>query len=80
MIIVPNFAQFLQKHIKSHTKHYVLEAIEGEDLGPKFFLGWFLGVMEGLIRRGYFPDSIFDPSAIDPNGHPLPLIIHLDDH
>ena len=69
MIIVPNFTQFLQKHIKSHTKHYVLEAIEGEDLGPKFFLGWFLGVMEGLTRGGYFPYSIFDPSAIDPTGH-----------
>ena len=28
-----------------------------------------LGVMEGLIRGGYYLDSIFDPSAIDRNVH-----------
>ena len=27
-----------------------------------------LGVMEGQIRGGYFPDYILDPSVIDPNG------------
>ena len=25
-----------------------------------------LGVMEGQIRGGYFPDSILDPSVVDP--------------
>ena len=28
-----------------------------------------LGVIEGQIRGGYFPDCILDPSVIDPSGH-----------
>ena len=27
-----------------------------------------LGVMEGQIRGGYFPDYIFDPSVVDCSG------------
>ena len=38
--------------------------VEGKDLGPKFFLGIDLGVLEGQISRGLFSDSIFDPSVI----------------
>ena len=30
-----------------------------------------LGVMEGQIRGGYFPDYILDPSVIDCTAHPL---------
>ena len=29
-----------------------------------------LGVMEGQIRGGYFPDSILAPSVVDHNGQP----------
>ena len=29
-----------------------------------------LGVMEGQIRGGYFPDYIFDPSVVDCTAHP----------
>ena len=28
-----------------------------------------LGVMEGQIRGGYFPDYIFDPSVVDCTAH-----------
>ena len=28
-----------------------------------------LGVMEGQIRGGYFPDCILDPSVVDPTVH-----------
>ena len=28
-----------------------------------------LGVIEGQIRGGYFPDCILDPSVVDPSGH-----------
>ena len=38
--------------------------VEGKDLGPKFFLGIDLGVLEGQISGGSFSDSIFDPSVI----------------
>ena len=65
MNILQNVAKFLQKHIKSHKQKHVLEAVEGKDLGAKFFLGMVLGVMEGQIRGGYLLDSNFDPSAID---------------
>ena len=46
------FSIFL--HIKSHTKHLVPEAIEGKDLGPKFFLGMVWGVTDGLTRGVIF--------------------------
>ena len=42
----------------------MLEGIEGKDLGPKFFLGIDLGVLEGQTSGGLFSDSIFDPSVI----------------
>ena len=30
-----------------------------------------LGVIEGQIRGGYFPDCILDPSVVDPSEHSL---------
>ena len=30
-----------------------------------------LGVIEGQIRGGYFPDCILDPSVVDPNVEPV---------
>ena len=42
----------------------MLVGVEGKDLGPKFFLGIDLGVLEGQISGGSFSDSIFDPSVI----------------
>ena len=57
-------------HIKSHTKKkHVLVGVEGKDLGPTFFLGIDLGVLEGQISGGLFSDSIFDPSVIGASVH-----------
>ena len=58
--IVQNWAKFLREHIKSHTKHHVLETIGGKDLGPKQ-LGLVLLVIEGQTREGYLFYSVFDP-------------------
>ena len=33
-----------------------------------------LGVIEGQIRGGYFPDCILDPSVVDPNVESTTLI------
>ena len=45
----------------------MLAGIEGKDLGPKFFLGIDLGVLQGQFSGGLFSDSIFDPSMIGAN-------------
>ena len=45
----------------------MLVGIEGKDLGPKFYLGIDLGVLEGQISGGSFSDSIFDLSVIGAN-------------
>ena len=37
-----------------------------------------LGVMEGQIRGGYFPDYILDPSVIDCNAHALAKMCLID--
>ena len=52
----------------THKKH-VLAGIEGKDLGPTFFMGIDLRVLEGQISRGLFSDSIFYPSVIGANGY-----------
>ena len=39
-----------------------------------------LGVIEGQIRGGYFPDYILDPSMIDPRGHPPTVPQFTKDH
>ena len=33
-----------------------------------------LGVIEGQIRGGYFPDCILDPSVVDPTVHLIQLM------
>ena len=40
----------------------MLAPIVGKDFEQKFFLGFVLGVLEGLINRGSFRFSIFTPS------------------
>ena len=49
----------------------MLVGIEGKDLGPKFFLGIDLGVLEGQFGGGSFSDSIFDPSVIGAHKRPI---------
>ena len=44
----------------------LLEGIVDEVLGTLNLLQMILGVIEGQIRGGYFPDCILDPSVIDP--------------
>ena len=51
----------------------MLVGVEGKDLGPKFFLGIDLGVLEGQISGGSFSDSIFDPSVIGAKHQPKNL-------
>ena len=55
---------FCKSTSKVTQKNHVLAGIEGKDLGPKFFLGIDLGVLEGQISGGLFSDSIFDTSVI----------------
>ena len=45
---------------------HVLEGIVDEVLGTLNLLQMILGVIEGQIRGGYFPDCILNPSVIDP--------------
>ena len=47
---------------------HVLDGIVDEVVGTSNLLEKVLGVMEGLIRGGYYLDSIFDPSAVDRSG------------
>ena len=47
----------------------MLAGIEGKDLGPTFFMGIDLGVLEGQISWGLFSDSIVDPSVIGAKPH-----------
>ena len=35
--------------------------------GTETMFWMILGVIEGQIRGGYFPDCILDPSVVDPN-------------
>ena len=53
---------FEKSHEKSQELNHVLAPIEGKDLGQKFLLGIVLGVLEGLINRGFFWFSILTPS------------------
>ena len=46
---------------------HVLDGIVDEVVWTSNLLEMVLGVMEGLIRGGYYLDSIFDPSAVDRN-------------
>ena len=55
---------FCKSTSKVTQKNLVLAGIEGKDLGPKYFLGIDLGVLEGQISVGLFSDSIFDLSVI----------------
>ena len=47
-------------------RDHVLEGIVDEVLGTLNLLQMILGVIEGQIRGGYFPDCILDPSVVDP--------------
>ena len=50
-----NCAKFLRNHMKKTQEYnHVLAPIVGKDLGQKFFFGFVLGVLEGLINRGSF--------------------------
>ena len=62
-------AKFCIISAKTHgnTKYHVLDAIGEKYLDPTLFLEMVLEVVEGLTRGGYFPDSMFDPSATDHN-------------
>ena len=42
-----------------------MEGIVDEVLGTLNLLQMIIGVIEGQIRGGYFPDYILDPSVID---------------
>ena len=42
----------------------MLAPIVGKDFEQKFFLGFVLGVLEGLISRGLFWFSVFTPSSV----------------
>ena len=56
------------KHTYNVThKNHVLAPIVGKDFEQKFFLGFVLGVLEGLINRGSFRFSIFTPSSVQCN-------------
>ena len=56
---------------------HVLEGIVDEVLGTLNLLQMILGVIEGQIRGGYFPDCILDPSVVDPTGPPKSLSIEI---
>ena len=43
-----------KKFEKSQEYNHVLAPILGKDLGQKFFLGFVLGVLEGLINKDFF--------------------------
>ena len=45
---------FGKAHEISQDYNHILAPIVGKDLGQKFFLGFVLGVLEGLINRGSF--------------------------
>ena len=64
MLFAKTVHHFCKSTSKVTLKNHVLVGIEGKDLGPKFFLGIDLGVLEGQISGGLFSDSIFDPSVI----------------
>ena len=48
----------------------MLAPIVGKDFEQKFFLGFVLGVLEGLINRGSFRFSIFTPYSVQCNDQP----------
>ena len=45
---------FGKAHEISQDYNHILAPIVGKDLGQKFFWGFVLGVLEGLINRGSF--------------------------
>ena len=59
---------FGKAHEKSQEHNHVLAPIVGKDLGQKFLLGIALGVLEGLINRGFFWFFIFTPSSVQCTG------------
>ena len=52
---------FGKAHEISQEYNHILAPIVGKYLGQKFFWGFVLGVLEGLINRGAFRFSIFTP-------------------
>ena len=56
------------------ASNHVLEGIVDEVLGTLNLLQMILGVIEGQIRGGYFPDCILDPSVTDCTEEPPRLI------
>ena len=64
-VVLWNLRQkFGKSHEKSQELYHVLAPIEGKDLGQQFLLGIVLGVLEGLIKRGFFWFSILTPSSV----------------
>ena len=55
---------FGKPHEKSQEHNHVLAPIVGKELQQKFLLGIALGVLEGLINRGFFWFSILTPSSV----------------
>ena len=60
---------FEKSHEKSQKLNHVLVPIEGKDWGQKFSMGIVLGVLEGLINRGFFWFSILTPSSVQCTVH-----------
>jgi len=55
---------FGKSHEKSQELNYVLAPIGEKDWGQKFLFIIDLGVLEGLINRGFVWFSIFTPSSV----------------
>ena len=53
-ILPSNLAHFRQNEPDQKVKQASLAPIVGKDLEQKFFWGFVLGVLEGLIKRGAF--------------------------
>ena len=67
-----------KSHAKSQKHNHVLAPIVGKDLGQQFLLGIVLGVLEGLINRGFFWNSILTPSSVQCNVHPSwKFVVHV---
>ena len=64
-----------RSHAKSQEHSHVLAPIVGKDLGHKFLLGIALGVLEGLIKRGFIWFSILTPSSDTCHRWPVPDFI-----
>ena len=71
MVLCKLCKHFEESHEKSQEYNHALAPIVGKDLGQKFFLGFVLGVLEGLINRGSFWFSIFTLSSVQCNGYLL---------